>query len=321
MEELAPSSLRSRLRVAVSILSVVLGIEVVGGLAANSLALLSDAGHLLTDVLALALTWYATQQAEKPAIHQMTFGYHRIGIITALFNSGTLVAVALFILWEAYQRLQRPEAVEGGLMLTVAAVGLAANLFVAWLLHLHRESSLGMASAFLHVVGDALTSVGVLAGAAVIFLTGWSWVDPLASLLISGVLLLGAWRIVREGLAIVLEATPDGLDTSVVVQALYGIGGVHGVHDLHIWTIAPRIYALSCHIWIDDVAVSESARILAASHRLLEERFHIGHSTIQLECEGYDRDSLYCRLQLSGERAHDHLLAADPAGSARPTRA
>ncbi|MBI2888196.1 MAG: cation transporter [Chloroflexi bacterium] len=297
----------NRLAVAFLLTLAVLVAEVVGGLLSNSLALLSDAGHVFTDLVALGLSWYGLRQADRPASFRMTYGYHRVGIFVALVNAATLIGIALLILLEAARRLAEPPQVAGDLMLIVATGGLVANLLVMLMLRAHL-SNLTVQSAFLHVTGDTLGSLAVIGGGAVILVFGWQWIDPVASMVIAGIVTWGSLRIIRETVNILLEATPRGLDVSEVVRSIYGIPAVKDVHDLHIWAITPEIRALSCHLLVDDVPVSQGDAVLARLNELLERRFGIGHSTFQLECPGCDPNELYCTLTPEGEpRSEVHV--------------
>ncbi|HLC30908.1 MAG TPA: cation diffusion facilitator family transporter [Dehalococcoidia bacterium] len=298
----------NRLRLAFTVTLVILIVEVAGGLLSNSLALLSDAGHVFTDLVALGLSWYGLKQTQRPASFRMTYGYHRVGIFVALVNAATLIAIALVILTEAFRRLAQPNPVEGGLMLVVAAVGLMVNLLVLFVLR-GNLGNLNVQSAFLHVVGDTLGSVAVIAGGTTILLTGWYWVDPFASIMIAGIIAFGSLRIIRESVNVLLEATPGGLDVSAVVRSMYGIPGIKDVHDLHIWAITPEIRALSCHVAVEDITVHQGAALLSGLNKTLEEQFGIGHTTIQLECEGFNPNELYCSLGPEGQhhaQVHAH---------------
>jgi cobalt-zinc-cadmium efflux system protein len=290
-----------RLRWAALLTSVILVGELVGGYFANSLALLSDAGHLFTDLLALGLSLYAVGQVQRPSNHRMTFGYHRVGVLVALVNALTLVGITGAIFWGAYQRFRDVPEVEGGLTLGVAAVGLLVNAVVMRLLWGPRRGSLNVRSAFLHVIGDLLGSVAVMVSGVVILLTAWFWADPLISVFIGLIIAFGAWRIIKEGVAILLEAAPPELNVQEVAAALADVPGVRDVHDLHVWSIAPGLHALSCHVRMDDRPISEGDRILATVNELLAGRFSIGHSTIQMETLECDPNALYCCLPLEGE--------------------
>jgi len=291
-----------RLRWAVLLTSLILAAEVVGGVFANSLALLSDAGHLFTDLVALGLGLFAVRQAQRPSNQRMTFGYHRVGILVALFNAAALIAITGAIFWGAAQRLRDPPEVQGGLTLAVAAVGLAVNGVVMGILWGQQSGSLTMRSAFLHVVGDALGSLAVIVSGAVILATAWYWADPAIGVFIGAIIVIGAWRILREGLSVLVEAAPAELNVEELAAALARVPGVRDVHDLHVWSIAPGIRALSCHVRMDDRPISEGDRILGRVNELLAARFAIAHSTIQMETAECDPNALYCCLPPNGRR-------------------
>lgn len=294
---LVPTSVVGRLRFSIGLTAIILAVEVVGGLWANSLALLSDAGHVFTDLVALTLSWYAVVQEGRPANQRMTFGYHRVGILIAIVNGLTLVAIAGAIFYEAYRRFQNPEPVVGGLMLGVAVVGLLANLLVAFLLNPERGRNLNIRSAFLHVAGDALGSVGVIAGAVIIMATAAYWVDPAISVGIGLIIALGSVRIIKEGLAIFMEASPGHIDTAEIVRAMNRVPGVRDVHDLHMWTVGPQLHVLTCHVLVDDQTISQGSAIAEQLNRLLSEYHDIEHTTFQFECEEcVSSDTLYCTL-------------------------
>ncbi|MBI4302708.1 MAG: cation transporter [Chloroflexi bacterium] len=292
----APNVLGNKLRFALILTAAILLAELVGGFLANSLALLSDAGHVFTDVLALTLSWFGVRQADRAANHRMTYGYHRVGILIALINAVSLVFIASIILYEAYGRFREPEPVRSGLMFVVASVGFLANLVVVLQLKKDERRNLNVHSAFLHVAGDALASVGVILGGIIIFFTSWYVVDPLISLFIALLIAFGSWRIIKEGVNIVLEATPGHLDMKEMVEAMSLVPGVRNVHDLHVWSITPQLHALSCHLVIDDLYVSEGGGILQSVNQLLNQCYSIEHSTLQLECVECDPNDLYCTL-------------------------
>lgn len=259
--------------------------EVVGGYLTNSLALMSDAGHMLTDVSALALSLVALWFAEKPANVKKTYGYYRLEILSALANGVLLLGITALILVEAYQRLWRPEPVDLGPMAIVTAIGLAANLVA--LKVLHRRESLNVRGAFLHVFGDMLSSVGVLVGAAIMWATGWFQVDAVISVAISLVIVLGAYRLVRDAVDVLLEAVPAHVDLAAVKELMSKIPGVVAVHDLHVWTISSDIYALSAHLVVLDPMACNNDEILSSVKHELYDQFGIDHTTIQIESETY----------------------------------
>jgi cobalt-zinc-cadmium efflux system protein len=274
----------NKLRFAVIISAIILVAELVAGLISNSLALLSDAGHVFTDLLALSLSWFAVKQAERPATPGMTYGYHRVGILAALINALSLTGVSVAIFYEAVHRWQHPQDVHGLLMLSVATIGLVANLVVVFWLRRDAHENLNVRAAWWHAWGDSLSSVGVIVGGIIIFVTGRVLVDPLVSMIIGAIIVGGAWSIVKDGVRVLLEASPAHVDGKEVSQAISQTVGIKGVHDLHLWSIAPGINALSCHLVIDDVSISDGACIMDRVNQVLAERFNIRHSTLQLEC-------------------------------------
>ena len=276
---------RRRLIIALLLTTAIAIAEVVGGYLTNSLALMSDAGHMLTDICALGLSLVALWFAGKPANVKKTYGYYRLEILSALANGVLLLGITVIILTEAYHRFFHPEPVQVGPMAIVTAVGLVAN--IAALKILHQRESLNMRGAFLHVFGDTLSSVGVLAGAAVMWATGWYQVDAIISAAISVVIVLGAYRLVRDAVDVLLEAVPAHVDLAAVRQLMSRIPGVVAVHDLHVWTISSDIYALSAHLVVLDPMVCNNDEILSSVKDKLFDQFGIDHTTIQIESESY----------------------------------
>lgn len=291
------SSKRVSTRFKVAIVLTVLFVmgEAAAGLYANSLALLSDAAHNFTDVLALGLSLYALYLSARPSKATRTFGYHRAGILAALVNATTLIGIALLIFYEAYERLVAPPPIQEQIMMIVAGVGFVINTSIAFFLR-HFAQDLNVRSAFIHMVGDALSTLGVVIAGFAIHLTGWEILDPLASVLIGVLIAVSSWGILREGINILLEGTPTGIDMEAMVRDLMGIDGVQGVHDLHAWSISSSMHALSAHVLTDDVSLSRGADIQREINQVLIERYHIGHTALQLECEGCSPDTLYCEL-------------------------
>src|SRR5213076_267482 len=273
---------RGRLLTTLGLTAAFLVVEVLGALFTGSLALLADAGHMLTDVGALALALFAIWVAARPPTPAKTYGYYRAEILAALVNALVLLAVAGAILVEAYRRLRAPPDVLGGPMLAVAVVGLAANLGCAWLLHADAGSSLNVRGAYLHVLGDALSSVGVVA-ALVVVGTGWALADPLASVAIALIILPRTWGLLLQAVNVLLEGTPTHLDLAEVEAAIVRVDGVRRVHDLHVWTLTSGREAMSAHVVVADVG--ESDRLLRELHAVLHARFGIDHTTVQLETE------------------------------------
>jgi len=294
-----------KLKYGLIITLVILAAEIAGGLISNSLALLSDAGHVFTDGVALLLSWYGVRQAEREPSHRMTFGYHRVGVLIAIVNAISIVAIAGIIIYEAYQRFFSQPEINSILMLAVAVVGLAANIVVAAWLHADRKENINIRSAFWHAAGDALASAAVIVGAAVIIFTGLNWIDAAVSIMISIIILVSAWGILREGLHILLEGAPHHLDAREIADSLRGLPDIRDVHDLHIWSISSNLHALSCHITIDDVSVSRTEEIRRSIEVVAREKYGIGHTTIQAECRTCGDGDLFCQLTV-GENNHNH---------------
>jgi len=258
-------------------------VEVAGALWSGSLALLADAGHMLADAGGLGLALFAIWIAGRPPTPAKTYGYYRAEILAALVNAVVLLVVAAGILLETYRRLVAPPAILGGPMLGVAAVGLIVNLACAGLLHGAAETSLNVRAAYLEVLGDALSSVGVVVAAALVVLTGWTLADPLVSGAIALVIVPRTWRLLRQAVNVLLEGTPAHLNLAEIQDAMRSVPGVRRVHDLHVWTLTSEREAMSAHVVVDDVRDSE--RLLETLHAVLHARFGIDHTTIQLETE------------------------------------
>jgi len=258
-------------------------LEFVGGLVTNSLALLSDSGHMLSDASALALSLVAFWFAARPASPNKTYGYYRFEILAALFNGVTLFVIAGFIMWEAYQRFSAPPEVSSLSMLLIASVGLIANLLSAFALMRKGDvkNNLNLRSAYLHVLGDALGSVGAIVAGIVMLAFGWYIADPIISVLVSLLILRSAWSVIKHTVHILMEGTPATIDQGAVKSTLIGIPGVLDVHDLHIWTITSGMDSLSCHLLVEDQANQQT--ILQQAIRTIEEKFKIQHATIQIE--------------------------------------
>lgn len=281
---------RRGLRMTLVLTALILIAEVVGGYLSNSLALLADAGHMLTDVLALALAYAALGFATRPPTARKTYGWYRLEVLAALVNGVTLVVMSLFIFWEAYERMLEPPEVATGTMLAVAAVGLVANAFGLFFLHGHG-GSLNMRGAYLHVLGDLLSSVAVVAGGVFMAFTGIYLVDPLLSVLIGVVIIFSAYRLLRESVDVLLEAIPRGMELEEVGNAIARVEGVIGVHDLHIWSLTSGLHALSCHVEVRTATLAQSDALLGRINDLLRTRFSITHTTIQMESEDYRRSA------------------------------
>ena len=258
-------------------------LELVGGWLTNSLALLTDAAHMFTDVAAMSLTLFALWIATRPASERKTFGYYRAEILAALVNGVILCVLVFGIILEAWRRLREPPVVHAGPMLAIAVVGVLVNLFVARGLHEHQGRSLNLRGAYLHVVSDLLGSLGAALGGVVILTTGWQEADPLVSLLIAGLILFSSWKLVREAVDVLMEAVPAHVDVDELERALAAVEGVEEVHDLHVWTLTTGRYALSAHVVARDRVGDDG--LLAAMTEICRRDFQIEHTTIQVEHE------------------------------------
>ncbi|HLG22060.1 MAG TPA: cation diffusion facilitator family transporter [Candidatus Manganitrophaceae bacterium] len=286
-----PSSLsvrseeRRKLVGAIILTGAVMLLEVVGGIWSNSLALISDAGHMLSHLLALLISYLALVFSLKPPTSKKTFGFYRLEILAALLNGFLLLLVTFWIFYQAYHRFYAPQPVASFEMMVIALIGLAANLGAAFLLSGTTRRSINLRSAFLHLMGDTLSSVGVVAAAGVIYFTQWWFLDPLVGALLSFFILFWAFRLMIDSVDILLEATPKEIDPERVIEAVKVIKEVRDVHDVHVWTLTSGMYALSAHVAVQDMPLKETAHILRTINFLLCQRFKIGHAAIQFEIE------------------------------------
>jgi cobalt-zinc-cadmium efflux system protein len=292
-----------RLVLSLGITLVFVVIEIIAGVVANSLALLTDAAHNLTDVLALALTWWALWITTKPANSGKTYGYHRAGILVALVNSTTLVVIALGIFYEGWKRFVSPPQVEANILIGVGVAAVAVNLVTALLVRRGSDQDLNLRSAFLHLMGDVLSTVGAVVAGVIIHYTGWNWLDALVSVLIGFLILWNAWGILRESVQILMESTPADIDMDALQVDMLAVEGVKGVHDLHVWSITRSLRTLSAHLISEDVPVSQGAKIRAAVGEMLTHRYGITHATLQLECLDCAPFGLYCDITANN---HNH---------------
>lgn len=284
---------RRALRIALALTATFLLVQTVGAILSGSLALLADSGHLLSDVGSLLLALLAMTMARRPPTAARTYGWHRAEVLAALVNGAGLVVIAVLIVVEAVQRFAEPHPVETGLMLGVAVLGLAANVAAAAILHRHHHGSLNVRGAYLHVVADCLGSVGVVAAALVMMATGWTAVDPLISIGIAVLVLWSSWGIIRDAGGVLLESTPPGIDLAAVKEALEEDDQVEGVHDLHVWTVTSGFMALSAHLVVRPVGTLGSGLLLERLQHMLDQRFGIVHTTLQIE-QGPHADHLRC---------------------------
>jgi cobalt-zinc-cadmium efflux system protein len=279
--EHSPDMTEKNLKLAIYATSTIFILEFAGGLYANSLALLSDAAHMFMDVFALVLTYAAIQIAKKPSSPRVTYGYHRLEIFSALINGFTLIIISVFIAREAYFRLLEPPQVRGMEMLVIAAVGLVVNLWVTTRLHGHHD--LNVRGAYLHALGDTLSSVAVIAGAVIILFTGSLLADPVLSFIIVAVILLGSVRLIRDSLHILMESTPRHVDINELVEVVNSIEGVEGIHDIHLWSVCSNVHALSAHILVGEIQVCETVAIIDAINKVMAGKFNITQTTFQFE--------------------------------------
>lgn len=292
-----------RLRWAFFATLIILAVEVVGGSLANSLALLSDAGHVLTDAAALGLAWFAAAQAQKSPTIKHTFGYHRTGILAALANAATLIAIGIIILYEAIHRFQQPEPVDSTIMYISACVGIVVNLAIAMGFR-GGESNLNVRSALLHVLGDAAASAGVILGGIIIQFTDWYIIDPIISVAIALLIAWGAWKIMKETIHILMEGTPFDFNAEHLLGYVKTLPSVCDLHDLHVWSVTPERVALSCHLVIETHASLESGlELIRRIKDFLAKEFNITHATVELETTQCPCTSLLCQEAL-WQRAH-----------------
>lgn len=275
---------KKALAIALGITTIFLAAEIVGGILTNSLALLADAGHMLTDVASLVLALLAMRFAARPATPKKTFGYYRAEILAAFVNGLTLVLIALYIFYEAFQRFQAPPEVKSAPMLVVAVLGLLANLASAYVLSRSEGENLNIRGAFLHVLADVLGSVGAIAAGLIMLLTSWYLADAIISIFIGLLILLSSWRLMRESVNILMEGVPARIDSEAVQKTLLNVRGVAQVHDLHVWTLTSGFDALSAHVVITpDVDAQQHRKILEELHAVAHQNFDIEHTTFQLE--------------------------------------
>jgi cobalt-zinc-cadmium efflux system protein len=281
-------------------------VELVAGLRAHSLALISDSAHNFTDALAIGLAWIGLRMQSKPADEIKTYGYHRASVLSAFVNALTLVALSVWILYESVMRLRSPETVDETVMMAIAGLGLALNGGIMLSLRAASKNDINIRSAFVHMLGDALGSVAIIAGAIAIRYTGWVRVDPLLSIVIALLIVWTAWDIIRESLNILLEGLPRGISLGDVAKAMGGVSGVLGVHDLHIWSLGSNTHALSCHVLIEDVPPSASDCILRKLNGLLEHNYGISHTTVQFEHVSCAISENGCAIPVNEAHHHHH---------------
>jgi len=301
-------SIAGRFKYAIILTLLTFLAEVAGGFWTNSLALLSDAAHVFLDLFALFLSLAAIKLAGYPASDTRTFGWHRMEVFASFINGASVFLIAVGIFYEAWGRLFQPEEVKSVPMFIIAAVGLTMNLVAAGALHSHSHDDLNVRSAFLHVIGDAAASVGVIIGGLVIYFTHWYVLDAIISIGIGFVIFWGAWRVLRESAHILMEGVPRGMTTAEVVAAIRSVEGVNEVHHLNLWTICSHILALSAHIDVEPEYKTRQAGVLRRIEDLLMEHYHITHTTLQVECTMCIEMPVLKELQ-HRQRKHPHAHA------------
>ncbi len=284
-----------RLILALGLNLIITLLQIAGGIIANSLGLLSDAAHNLSDVVALGLSLWAVRLGRRPATPRRTFAYKRAGILVAMFNSAVLIAISVYIIVEAVRRLIDPEPVEGLWVVAFAAGGLLINGVAAFLLRSHHHD-LNLRSAFLHLVGDAATSFGVMLSGLIVYFADWYYADAIVSILVSLWIGREAFSIVKSTVNVLMEGTPEGVEFAEVERAMLAVPGVRGIHDLHIWSISSSDLALSAHVEAEDIALSETGTLLAAVKNMLARDFNVGHVTLELETAGGECAGSTCDL-------------------------
>jgi len=294
-----PLASERTLRSALVLTLVFVAAEALCGWYGPSLALLSDAGHNLADAATLGFSWYALSIATRRSHHGMTFGYHRVGVLAALVNGVSLVVIALLIGWEAIDRIRHPSDANGALMIGVAGLAIVVNLVIGFWLHADSKHDINIRSAYLHQIGDAASALGVVIAGVVVATTGQSLADPIVSLLIAALILVSSYGVLSESATVLLEGTPVGTDMPAVIAAIKGVTGVLDVHDLHVWMVGPGVVACSCHIIVAEQSVREGQQVLRAVVDDLRRRFHITHTTVQVEVEGCEDNDMYCVAERS----------------------
>ncbi len=292
-----------RLALSLIITLVILFAEIVGGLISNSIALLSDAGHVLTDAFALGLSLIAARISKKPSDFRATYGYQRFGLLAAIVNGFSLVAIAMYIFVESYHRFVSPPVIGTTVMLTVATGGLIGNIAMALILGRGHED-LNIKSAWLHVIGDTLSSVGVIISGIVVLATGWTYADPVAGIIIGTIIVIGGLRVVREAAGIFLEMVPKGFDVEEIARKISVFPEVMGIHDIHVWSLAHKNIAFSAHVWVHDQRLSDLEPLRRNIEELLRS-MNINHILLQFECGECESNGLYCQVHTL-EGRHDH---------------
>ncbi|WP_085991398.1 cation diffusion facilitator family transporter [Oceanobacillus senegalensis] len=300
---------KKALMISFIIITTFMIVEAIGGFLTNSLALLSDAGHMLSDAVSLGVGFLAFTLGERVANHNKTYGYKRFEILAAVFNGVTLILISIYIFYEAYKRFAAPPEIASMGMLIIASLGLLVNVIVAWILMRgDTEENLNLRAAFLHVIGDLLGSVGAVTAALLIMFFGWSWADPVASIVVAILVLVSGWRVSKDAVHVLMEGTPKNVDLQDIIKTIEDVKGVISIHDLHVWSITSGQNALSCHAVVNgDLSIIETQKILRAIEHELEYK-GIGHVTIQLENKDHPHeDSFMCQNEFDiSAHSHEH---------------
>ena len=294
-----------RLTITFFVTLIILGGELVGGYISNSLALLSDAGHMITDATAIALGLVAVRISRRPSNKNATFGYGRVGLLAALINGVSLLVIAIFIFYESYERFKSPPQIKLSVMLAIASMGLAGNLLMAFILG-HNHEDLNIKGVWLHILGDTLSSVGVIISGIIIYFTGWTYADPIASVLIGGIIIWGGVRLVRDTISIFLNLTPKDFDVDLLVKKIIDMPEVIDVHHVRLWPVTHKNIAFSAHILVNDQTLAEVEDTKKRIEAMLREN-GIDHSTLQIESSSKTCDTnLYCQIK-GNEENHRHI--------------
>lgn len=296
-----------RLLLSVLITIAFVVVEAATGYFSNSLALMSDAGHNFADALALILSWYGLWIARRPSSEKHSYGYHRVGILTALINAVALVVIALLVFWEAISRLRQPEPVQSTPMIIVALIAILLNTVISLWLRKAAKHDLNVRSAYMHMLGDAISAAGVVVAGVVVAFTGASIADPIVSILIGMLILWSSWGILKESINVLLEGIPEGMDMWSVEKAINDVHGVLAMHDLHVWTVGSGMICCSCHITVEEQSVRSGENVLREVTKTLEHDFGIAHTTIQIEVGGCEPNDMYCVMKVAGTvKTADH---------------
>jgi cobalt-zinc-cadmium efflux system protein len=293
-----------RLLLTLTVTFIIFFAELIGGLISNSLALLSDAGHVITDAFALGLSLIAVRISRRPSDARATYGYQRVGLLAAVINGLSLLGISLFIFIESYHRVISPPEVQISVMLPIAVGGLLGNILMAFILG-HGHHDLNIKSAWLHILGDLLSSVGVIISGIVIYLTGWVYADPVAGILIGIIILAGGIRVVREAAVIFLDLVPRGFDVEDIAKQISVLPGVVGIHDVHLWSLAHRKVSFSGHIWVHDQKLSDLQPLRNKIECLLRD-MKISHILLQFECADCESSGLFCQIHTEEEHEDHH---------------